>query len=156
MDATIRSCVRLFRDLSIVALVLTGCSEKPTPISLEHAVFVGVWEQGRFGEGTNYRYLQISASGYFAYARFEEKGAVSTCVVIEKSPVKQITNSQINVSFLWFFTTEFEINKPPTEVGDTLRMTIDGNVLTRTDSRQDGFDFAWSCNGDDLVRRSVT
>jgi hypothetical protein len=63
---------------------------------------------------------------------------------------------QISVSVLWFFTSDFEINKPPTAVGDSMRMTIDGNELTRTDIRQDRFDYAWSCTEGDLYRNSVT
>ena len=156
MDSTIRPGVTLIRNLSILALTLAGCSQEPTPITSEHVAFVGVWEQGRFGEGTTYQYLQISASGYIASARFEKTGGRTTCVVMARMPVKIFTRSQISASFLRFFTIDFEINKPPTEVGDTIRMTIDGNELTKTDSRQDGFDHAWSCSGPDLVRSPPT
>ena len=156
MDATYHYCVRLFCALSAMVLMLTGCEQEPTPISAEHVAFVGVWEQGKFGGDTTYEYLQISASGYFSYARIEKSDGVSTCVVIEKMPIESITNRQISVSVLWFFTSDFEINKPPTAVGDSMRMTIDGNELTRTDIRQDRFDYAWSCTEGDLYRNSVT
>lgn len=156
MGATYRYCVRLFCALSTMALMLTGCEMEPTPISAEHVAFVGVWEQGKFGGDTTYVYLQISASGYFSYARIEKSDGVSTCVVIEKNPIKSITDGQISVSILAIFTSEFEINKPPTAVGDSIRMTIDGNDLTRTDIRQDRFDYAWSCAAGALNRNSVT
>ncbi len=155
MDATIRSCVRLYCALCLLALILTGCGQEPNPISSQRAAFVGVWEQGRFGQGTTYEYLQISAPGYFSYARFEKSNGISTCVAFEKTPLNKITSTQITVSFLWIFTSDFEINRPPAEFGDTLRMTIDGNELTKTDSRQGGFYFSWSCNDGDLFRKLV-
>ena len=98
-------------------LMLTGCEQEPNPISAEQAVFVGIWEQGRFGENTNYEYLQISASGYLSYARIDKSGGASTCVVIEKSPINDITNEQIRVSILGLFTSDFEIDKPPAAAG---------------------------------------
>ena len=156
MDATYHYCVRLFCALSTMVLMLTGCEQEPTPISVEHVGFVGVWEQGKFGGDATYEYLQISASGYFSYARIEKSDGVSTCAVIEKTPIKNITDGQISVSVLGIFTSDFEVNKPPTEVGNSMRMTIDGNDLTRTDIRQDRFDYAWSCTEGDLYRNSAT
>lgn len=155
MEAPVYSFSTLFRILSIMALMLTGCGSEPSPLSAEHAAFIGVWEQGEFGQGGTYEYLQISASGYLAYARVEKNEGSSVCIVIEKTRVGKITPSQISVSFLWFFTIDFEINKPPVEAGDFLRMTLDGNALIKTDDRQEGFDFSWSCSDYDLARRSA-
>ena len=154
LDVTIQSCFRPFCILLTSLLFATGCEQEPTPIASEHAEFVGVWEQGKFGEGTTFRYMQISASGYFSFAQIEKNDGISTCSTLDKSPLVSISSTQISISFLWFFTAKYKINKPPTKVENTWRITIDGHELIRTVSRKEGFDYSWSCSGPDLLRKA--
>jgi len=136
----------------MLASVLVGCSQEPAPISQNRTSYVGIWEQGNFGEGTKYQYLQISASGYLASARFAKVGGTTTCSVVGKIPITSITSSKISTSALWVINMDFTVNRPPKREGNTERMTIDGNELIKTDARTDGFKYTWSCSEAELVR----
>lgn len=143
---------------SIVASVLIGSGEnanaEPDPIPSEYASFVGVWEHGRYGQGKPYVYVQITADGYLSMGRMVDVGIVEMCVENDQADIENITSTEI--SFLWApwstKSKDLEINEPPNAYGDALRMTIDGHELTRTDSREYGIQYSWTCDGGKLHR----
>ena len=143
--------VPIWSSLLIIACAVTGCDLEPEPLAVEHADFVGVWERGQYGEGTSYRYLQISASGYLTHARFEKTEQSIHCLSVGAMPVKKISELQITTTFLWLFSMDYEVNEQPWMEDGSWKMTIDGEELTRTDDRLEGFDYTWSCD-DGLVR----
>ncbi len=155
MDCTLPGALCLIAAL----LVLGGCDEPvevaATPLASEYAAYVGVWEFGQYGRGNKYVYLQISEDGYISYAKNDTSGVGSSCMVIEKTPVGSISDSQIVVPLFWDFTVDFAVNQAPGESAGAMRMTIDGNTLRRTDSRSGGFDYSWQCDDGDFSRRLV-
>ncbi len=139
-------------------LVLGGCDQEEAevkPLPAEKAAYVGIWENGRYGESDPYVYLQISEDGYFAYARNDTTGIGSSCMVVDKAPLGSITDARISVPLFWDFTIDFEVNEPPRESGRATHMTVDGDTLRRTDSRSGGFDYEWECNDGAFGRRRV-
>ncbi len=141
-------------------LALAGCDEPAevaaTPLASEYAAYVGVWELGQYGRGNKYVYLQISRDGYISYAKNDTSGVGSSCMVIEKTPVGSISDTQIVVPLFWDFTLDFAVNEAPRESAGAMRMTVDGNALQRTDSRSGGFDYVWQCDDGDFYRRRVS
>ena len=128
-------------------VAVTGCDQAPSPIPPAKSVYVGVWEQGTYPVHSlaefrgRYVFLQITQDGYLAYARFQKTENTSTCTVIGRSPLKTLTDNQIDVSFLWFFTTSFEVNEPPHQVAGEWKMTVDGNELTKSARSADQLPF---------------
>lgn len=137
-------------------LALAGCdADEPPPLAPEHAAYVGIWENGRFGESDPYAWLQISADGYIAYARYESIGSGYRCLVLNRTPVGGITDTQITVPILWSFTADFVVNRTPYESGGAMHVTVDDDALIRTDSRSTGFDYVWSCDDGNFNRHRV-
>jgi hypothetical protein len=138
--------------LSALLAALAGCDQREaTPLPPEMTAFVGVWELGRFGESDPYAYLQISADGHIAYARSDTTGMGSSCMTVGWAPIGKISDTEIVVPLFWGLTIDFVVDAPPGRSGDAMRMTVDGDTLTRTDSRSGGFDFDWDC--DDGLKR---
>lgn len=140
-------------------LALGGCEPEAvvaTPLPPGKSAYVGIWEQGQYGRGETYVYLQISEDGYFSYARIDTSGVGSSCMAIEKTPVGSISDTRITVPLFWDFTLDFAVNATPRQSAGALRMTIDGDALQRTDSRRGGFDYVWQCDDGDISRRRVS
>ena len=135
-------------------LALAACEEEPAPVAVDIAPYVGVWELGRFGESDPYVYLQISDDSHISYARDDTTGMGSNCLAVDRTPLGVVSETRIVVPLFLGLTVDFEINQAPGEAGGATRMTIDGDRLTRTDSRNGGFDYEWTCD-DGLGRWSV-
>jgi hypothetical protein len=143
--------------LFLVAVVFAGssCDQPPSPVSPEHASYIGTWQHGEFEEhfsrGGTYIFLRIPEDGYFVYARSEIKGSITTCRYLNSSPIKNQTDNEIEVSVFWLFSTTFEVNEPPGLVRYEWRMKIDGHELIKTDGEQTGAKYQWGCSDGKLA-----
>ena len=141
--------------LAALLVALAGCEQREaTPLPPEMSAWVGVWELGRFGESDPYAYLQISADGHVAYARSDTTGTGSSCMTMEKVAIGTISETEIVVPLFWGLSIDFVVDAPPRSFGDAMQITVDGDVLTRTDSRAGRFDYGWDCD-DGLKRRRL-
>ncbi len=161
MDRNKATGLCLPRALCLIAtlLILGGCEEEAAveakPLPANSAAYVGIWENGPYGRSDPYVFLQISKDGYISYARNDTTGIGNSCMTIGKVPLGDITDTLITVPLFWGLTADFEVNKPPHESAGAMRMTIDGDALTRTDSRTGGFDYEWVCDDGKFGRRRL-
>lgn len=114
-------CKNLIRFGFIVLIItftflLVGCNSIPVPE--EKKSYIGTWE----GVGLH---LTITENGGIDYRRI--KGKRSTKI---SGPLKNFTGDDFIVGVL-FFTTTFNVNRPPYLEGDDWFMIIDGVELKK-------------------------
>lgn len=100
-----------------IPIFLTACSNKPIPEGKIN--YVGHW-RGKF------MYLSILQDGSFKYYRFKKGWKTSITGLI-----KNFEGDHFIVGFI-FFTTTFEVSKPPYKVDGVWKMEVDGVTLTKT------------------------
>lgn len=102
--------------LLLVLLLLTGCQGQLPP---DKTHFVGLWKNNTMS-------FLITKEGSVKYER------ITNMTKSVSGPIKSFTNETITVG-LWFITTDFTINQPPTQDKNGLwYMIIDGEKLFRT------------------------
>ena len=151
---TISPKLRSLVQAGLLVMLLSGCDQEVTPIAPEYSDFVGVWENG-MPEGSDYHFLQITASGYLIQAQWHRQDGVTNCTIINRLPVKTLSESQINASAYWIINVDLSVDSPPEESNGSLLMTVDGDPMIKTDDRREGFDFKWECGDDGLIRVPV-
>ncbi len=101
----------------LILILFSGCSSNPIPPDKIH--YVGEWQSKEMS-------LLILQDGSLAYQRL--KGGGSTEIT---GPIKEFQGDNFIVGFA-FFTTTFEVSKPPYEVDGVWKIVVDGITLTKT------------------------
>jgi hypothetical protein len=115
-----QSLMRLMRWLTVVALLaaLAACSK---PVPPNKASYVGLWRNASI-------YLLITADGNVQYKKV--KGSVNTTI---NAPIKEFDGDNFVVG-VGVFATTFVVTKRPYPDGDSWKMVVDGELLTRDPS----------------------
>ena len=113
-----RNITRFFSIVPIITftLLLIGCNSIPVPE--EKKSYIGTWQGVGF-------HLTITDNGGVDYRRV--KGKRSTKI---SGPLKNFRGDAFSVGVL-FFTTTFEVHRPPYLDGDDWYMVIDGVELKK-------------------------
>ena len=106
--------IKLFCIL-FVLLLLTSCSK---PLPNDKKDYAGVWESSNV-------YLEITEGGSVSYRRVEGKATTTI-----NAPIKEFSGNNFIVG-ISFFTTTFEVSKPPAMIDGEWKMTVDGVELVR-------------------------
>ena len=131
----------------LFSAVVAGCYQRPEPIPLAHADYVGVWEHGAFAGDGIYVHMQITADGWMTYARSDRSGRSSRCTNYSGIRVQRIAAGNISALMFWPFELEFVTDGPPRRVDGMWRMKVDGDPLKKTDDRREWLDFKFACDG---------
>jgi hypothetical protein len=109
--------MRVLKAVAAVTLfaALAGCSK---PLPPEKAAYAGQWNGAQVS-------LLITKEGRVEYKRVE--GSNKTSI---NAPVKEFKGNDMVVGVGPMDTT-FVVSQPPHQDGETWKMTVDGNELTR-------------------------
>jgi hypothetical protein len=112
--------MKCYRWLPIfVVLVIAGCANE---LPADKKEYVGLWKNNEVS-------LLITQSGRLEY---ENKGGAAKTSI--SAPIKAFTDRKITAG-LFFFTTDFVINRPPREEHGVWSMVIDGRELVKAGER---------------------
>ena len=98
-------------------LALVACTE---PVPVDQRDYIGHWQ----GEGV---LLVIQANGHASYARARDGRRTNI-----EGPAHSFTTKGFKIG-IGPLSASFKVQSPPTDVDGSLRMTVDGVVLTRRD-----------------------
>jgi hypothetical protein len=115
-----RNLMYLIRWVAVASalMALAACSK---PVPPDKASYVGLWRNASI-------YLSITADGKVQYKKV--KGSVKTKI---NAPIKEFDGDNFIVGFGVFATT-FVVTKRPYHDGETWKMVVDGEVLTKDPS----------------------
>lgn len=108
--------MNLLRVATVLALtLLLGCAE---PLPSDKSAYAGEWRSEKV-------WLLITKDGHVQYER--QDGAKKISI---NAPIKEFDGNDFSVG-IGMFSTKFVVSKPPHQVGNVWKMTVDGVELVR-------------------------
>ena len=108
--------MKLMRIAAVLALTaLLGCAE---PLPTDKSAYAGEWRSEKV-------WLLITKEGHVQYERQDGNKKISI-----NAPIKEFDGNDFSVG-VGMFSTKFVVSKPPHQVGNVWKMTVDGIELTK-------------------------
>jgi predicted secreted protein len=108
--------MKLMRIAAVLALcLLLGCGE---PLPADKSAYAGEWRSEKV-------WLLITKEGHVQYERQDGNKKISI-----NAPIKAFDGNNFSVG-VGMFSTTFVVSRPPHQVGNVWKMTVDGVELVR-------------------------